>query len=112
MPILQHDLFPFTHYEYGEAYYGSYRGMRYRIAREPLKNVRYDPPEERKNGKLVVSIWKEPFAYNKTPADQIHHTEFDFTEEAFLKIADFLNQYWEQHRQDWPQSENYGFRES
>ena len=39
MAIELKDFFAFTHYEYGEAYFGSYKGMRYRLAREPLENV-------------------------------------------------------------------------
>ena len=45
--ISREELFPFVHYEYGEAYYGSCKGLRYRIAREPLQNVHFTPVPRR-----------------------------------------------------------------
>ena len=35
MAVIAKDLFSIVHYEYGEAYYGSYEMMCYRVAREP-----------------------------------------------------------------------------
>ena len=47
MAVIAKDLFSIVHYEYGEAYYGSYEMMCYRVAREPLENVHFTPPEKR-----------------------------------------------------------------
>ena len=41
MKIDPKELYSISFYEYGEAYYGSCGGTRYRLAREPLKNVHY-----------------------------------------------------------------------
>ena len=57
MAIDRKDLFSITHYEYGEAYYGSCDGMRFRVARHPLKNVHYDPPQVRAEGSIRASVW-------------------------------------------------------
>lgn len=46
MAVIAKDLFSIVHYEYGEAYYGSYEMMCYRVAREPLENVHFTPPEK------------------------------------------------------------------
>ena len=47
MAIERKEFFNLMHYEYGEAYFGSYKGMRYRLAREPLENVKFVPVDQR-----------------------------------------------------------------
>ncbi len=98
--ILQHDLFPLTHYEYGEAYFGSYRGMRFRVAREPLENVHYTPVEKRSEATLQVTVWKGPYSYNATPKEERVVRDFAFTEEGLDEIGPYLNQYYQEHKSE------------
>ena len=91
MAIEQKDLFSITHYEYGEAYYGSAQGMRYRVARHPLKNVHFDSPEERADGVIRASVWPEPYSYAHTDAALIREQDFPFTEEGLKSAVSWLN---------------------
>lgn len=81
-----------SHYYYGEAFFGSFRGMRYRIAREPLENVSFAPPEVKNGGEIKVSIWPEPLAYAKTPQEGITDKLFPFTDEGLEEVGAWLNE--------------------
>lgn len=104
--ILQRELFPISHYEYGEAYYGSYRGMRYRIAREPLENVHFTPVDKRGPGVLRVIIWPEPYCFEKTPEEKKVAKDFEFSQEGLNGIGAYLNEYYQEHLGEWPGTEN------
>lgn len=103
--ILRRELFPLSHYEYGEAFFGSYRGMRYRIAREPLENVHFTPPDKRSPATIRVTTWPEPFSFSKTPDDQKVIKDFDYDQanpedDVLDRVTTYLNQYWKDHT--WP----------
>ncbi|MDO5132377.1 MAG: hypothetical protein Q4D81_05300 [Eubacteriales bacterium] len=89
--IRREDLFPFVHYEYGEAYFGSCRGMRFRIAREPLQNVHYTPPDKRGEAVLRAVFWPEPFSFAATEDDRKTIRDFPFTEEGLQQAAEWLD---------------------
>lgn len=103
MAISVKDLFSLTHYEYGEAYYGSYRGMRFRVAREPLENVHFTPVDKRGEATLRVVIWPEPEGYYAAPEQAKVVKDFPVSEEGLQAIADYLNAYHESHLELWPQ---------
>ena len=90
--IAREDLFPFVHYEYGEAYFGSCGKMRFRIARQPLQNVHYTPPEKRGEASLLVTIWQGPFGYAATEDGQKTDKTFPFSEEGMQQAADWLDE--------------------
>ena len=92
--ISEQDLYGIKHYLYGEAYYGSDRGMRFRLAREPLKNVISKSEEERlaDEPKLKAEVWFGGFAYDKTPKDEITAREFEFSEEGYREAVLWLNE--------------------
>lgn len=90
--IAREDLFPFVHYEYGEAYFGSSGKMRFRIAREPLKNVHFTPPDKRGDASLLVTTWKGPFGYAATEEEQRTEKLFPFSEEGMQQAADWLDE--------------------
>ena len=89
------ELFGLTHYYYGEAYFGSHSGMRFRLARDPLENVAYAPPEKRDDARLKASIWPEPYAYAKTPPEQITDAFFPFTEDGIQEAVAWMNEQFE-----------------
>ena len=70
MAIEKKEFFNLMHYEYGEAYFGSYKGMRYRLAREPLENVKFVPVDQRGPATLMATVWPEPYSYAKTDKKQ------------------------------------------
>ena len=87
------ELFPFVHYEYGEAYYGSRSGWRFRIAREPLKNVHFTPPDKRGEASLRAVVWPEPYSYAATEDTLKTVRDFPFTQEGMEQAADWLNSF-------------------
>ena len=90
--IRRESLWGLSHYTYGEAYFGSCRGMRFRVAREPLKNVSRNTPEEQAQGNLKASVWPEPFAYAKADPDTVTDRLFPFSEEGMEQVCAFLNE--------------------
>lgn len=105
MAIVLKDLFSLTHYEYGEAYYGSDRGMRFRVAREPLANVHFTPVEKRGEASLRVTIWPEPDSYRTAPPEEKTVKDFPVTEEGLAAAVAYLNAYHEEHPELWPEGE-------
>ena len=53
--VTRQELWGLSHYYYGEAYFGSYKGMRYRVAREPLKNVSFASEEEKADARIKAN---------------------------------------------------------
>ena len=94
MAIDKHTFFNFNHYLYGEAFYGSYEGMRYRLAREPLENVFFVPVDKRGPATLRATIWPEPYAYGHTDTALMKSEDFEFSEEGLEAAVKWFN---EQH---------------
>ena len=86
------DLYPLTFYEYGEAYFGSSEGIRFRIAREPLENVHYTPPEKRGPAVLRASAWPEPMSYASADRARMLEKDFPVSEEGLVEICAWLGE--------------------
>lgn len=86
------DLYTITFYEYGEAYYGSAQGYRFRIAREPLANVHYTPPDKRGEQSLRAQIWPEPLGYAAADRSSMEEKEFSFTQDGLEQACAWLNE--------------------
>ena len=88
--IVRESLWGISHYSYGEAYFGSCKGMRYRLAREPLAI----PKEEADTVTPVLkaSVWPEPFAYARTDKALIRDALFPFSEEGMQEACRYFNQ--------------------
>ena len=65
--------------------------MNYRVAREPLENVHFIPPEKRPAGVLRASAWQGPWNFAVTPEKEIQTKEFAFTEEGLQEAIAWLN---------------------
>ena len=91
MKIDPKELYSRGFYEYGEAYFGSCAGVRYRIAREPLKNVHYTPVDQRDPAVLLATVWPEPFAYGTADPETMKSREFEFSAEGLAAAAAWLN---------------------
>lgn len=84
----------FNYYTYGQAFTGSDAGKRYRLIkaeREEKKEVE-EGKESEKRTVLQVSVWKEPFCYEKTPSEEIIEQDFDFSEEGLSLAVDYINE--------------------
>ncbi len=90
--IPEQELLHIGHYEYGEAFFGSCAGMRYRVAREPLINVRYTPPDKRGEASLRASVWPEPLSYGAADGESIRSRDFPFTAEGLHEAWQWLNE--------------------
>ena len=91
MKIDPHELYNIDFYEYGEAYYGSCDGTRYRVAMEPLKNVHYTPPEKRDPAVLKATVWPEPVSDGAADPETMISREFPFSAEGLGDAVVWLN---------------------
>ena len=96
MGIVRTDIFTFRYFDYGEAFHGSYRGMRYMIGREPLEWVFGKSEEEKAEGSIRVYIWPEPFAFDQTDDDKKTFKDFPYSEDGVVMAIDYLNEVWEE----------------
>ncbi|WP_026671207.1 hypothetical protein [Butyrivibrio sp. AD3002] len=96
MAIEKKVFFNLKHYEYGEAFFGSYKGMRYRLAREPLENVVFTPVEQRNpESRLMATVWPEPYSYHDTEDEKKISEKFEITEEGFDAAIAWINEQYE-----------------
>ena len=95
MSIIRTDIFTFRYFAYGEAFHGSYRGMRYMIGRDPLEMVVFKSKEEQENAVIRACVWPEPFSYDKTPEENKEYKEFEYSEAGVSSAIDWLNETWE-----------------
>ena len=99
--IEKKEFFGLNHYRYGEAYFGSCQGMRYRLAREPLENVVFVPPEKQSPAVLLATIWPEPWSYGVTPKEERESKEFPFSEEGLEQAVAWFNERHEAEAERW-----------
>lgn len=66
---------------------GSYRGMRYRMAK--VKDS------------MLVTIWPEPYNYLRTPQESKQNKEFQMTSEGKEEAVQWMNDQYEQQKQLW-----------
>lgn len=78
------------HYDYGEAFTGSCLDRCYRLAREPLENVRFKSAAEREGAVLRASVWKGPFCFDKTPEEMKEYRDFAYTEEGLSEAVGWI----------------------
>ena len=95
MLIEQNTFFNLMHYEYGEAFFGSYKGMRYRLAREPLENVKFIPVDKRGPATLMATVWPEPYSYGMTDKKLMTSENFEISQEGFEAAVKWINDQYE-----------------
>ena len=77
MGTIRDDLFSFEFIK-KSPFYGSFVGMRYRIAR--------------KDGELEVCTWPEPFGFEHTDEAQKEYRMFPFTPEGYEEAGIYLEE--------------------
>ncbi len=70
-----------NYYNYGERYYGSYKGIRFAIERVG----------EKPDLQLRFTSWPEPFGFDHTDDDKKVVQEFPFSEEGYDSGIAWLN---------------------
>ena len=97
------DFYRINYFEYGEAFYGSHGGMRFRIARYPQKNVFFDRSEDKnKDACLECVIWRGPLAFAKTQEEK-ETQRFSFDEDGADALTAWLNEQYENRKDYWEQ---------
>lgn len=81
MVIDRNFFYSLEHYEYGEAFYGSYRSVCYRLGIEPLENVHWTPVDKREVHSLRAYVWPGPFAFSETQEEK-EFQDFPYTAEG------------------------------
>ena len=104
MEIEQSTFFNLMHYEYGEAFFGSHKGMRYRLARNPLENVKFTPIDQRGEATLMATVWPEPWAYGKADPNLMTSENFEVSQEGFEKAVEWINEQYESRKDQWDMS--------
>ena len=104
-----------------EVFAGSSEGMRYRFAKKVYKDPdlelikkieagEADYPVDKKTGEKImnpvkerfmlgVTVWPEPFCFEKTPEDKKTFREFPFDEDGVMAGLDWINEQKRDH--DW-----------
>ncbi|MCR5092630.1 MAG: hypothetical protein K6B72_01450 [Lachnospiraceae bacterium] len=98
--ITAHDLFGLNHYFYGEAFFGSYQGMRYRVAADPLKRMRPDKPVE-EGVQILATVWPEPYSWASTADEEKSSESFPFSADGLEQAAAWLTERYEADRPRW-----------
>ena len=101
MEIEKSVFFNLMHYEYGEAYFGSHKGMRFRLARDPLENVKFVPPDKREPATLMATVWPEPYAYGVTDKELMTSEHFEVSEEGFEAAVEWINKQYLDRKDEW-----------
>ena len=101
MSIKPHELYSINFYEYGEAYFGSCDGTRYRVAIDPLKNVHFTPPEKRDPAVLKATVWPEPYSYGATDKNLMTSENFEISQEGFEAAVAWINEQYESRISEW-----------
>ncbi len=101
MKILNKDSYGLTWYEHAQPYLGSFRGMRYRIARDPMDDVFLTPADKKGEAEFEIIIWPEPYCFEETPEEQKTSARFPFTDEGKLEMIGWLNRQYEERIDEW-----------
>ena len=90
------DILSYNFYTYGQPFFGSYKGLRYRIQmvkRElPLPEGAEEGTKPEVEKLFTLDTWPEPFAFDRTDKEKIEHKEYPFNEENYNKIIGELNE--------------------
>jgi len=90
--LTRDDFYKFIYFDYGEADYGSHKGMRYRVGVEPLKKLFGKKPEDKEGTVIRAYAWREP--WNFSTATDKEFADFEYSEEGVCAAIDWLNEEW------------------
>lgn len=85
------DVLNIGYYAYGEAFTGSYRNIRYRIAINPFKKYFKLSDDEKKDVKLRLFYWFSQNSFDKTNDSEILIKDFEYSQKGLEKIVDYIN---------------------
>ena len=82
--VKETDVFNINYYK-KEMFHGSYRKMRYRIAKKE--------EEDKKN--IQVTVWPGPYNYDTTAKEAKMTAEFEFSNQGLKEAVAYLNKMYE-----------------
>lgn len=92
------DIYGVNYFRYGEAFYGSDTGMRYRIE----KNQEEVPEgQEKPSPRLKVTIWPEPMGYDATGDKEKETNYFSFDSQGRDEMIAWLNEKHQEEKFRW-----------
>lgn len=91
--IKYEDTLSLNFYNYGNPFTGSCQGMRYRIIKQ--KAAKDDEGNVIQQEGLLVSLWPEPFSFDRTDEEQKVTRLFDFSQEGKQQAVDWMNDFYE-----------------
>lgn len=95
------DSYGITWYEHAQPYFGSHRGMRFRIARNPMEDVSLKPADKKGDALFEAIIWPEPFCFDDTPEEQKVTKTFPFDMDGKEQMIAWLNEQYEDRIDEW-----------
>lgn len=95
------DSYGLTWYEHAQPYFGSHRGMRFRIARDPMDDVALAPVDKKGDADFVAIIWPEPYCFEATPEEKKTTNRFPFTMEGKEQMVAWLNEQYQTRFDEW-----------
>lgn len=101
IPIENKDSYGISWYEHARPYLGSHRGMRFRIARDPMEDVSLTPPDKKGEAMFEIVIWPEPFSYDATDDSLKVMEHFPFDEAGKEQMIAWLNEQYESRYDEW-----------
>lgn len=76
------DLLPFGRFSKPQPYFGSYKGMRYRVA--------HPKPAEDEESLIYVDVWPEPLCYEKADEAGMIKKTFAYSKDGYDQIVPYL----------------------
>lgn len=102
LPMIENkDSYGLTWYEHAQPYLGSHRGMRYRIARDPMEDVALKPADKKGDAEFEIIIWPEPYCFEDTAQEKKTTEKFPFTEEGKAAMISWLNEQYVNRFEEW-----------
>lgn len=98
------DSYGITWYEHGKPYFGSHRGMRFRLARNPMEDCFLTPPDKKGEAVFEAIIWPEPYCFEATPDALKTTATFPFDVEGKEKMVAWLNEQYAARFEEWEEA--------
>ena len=95
------DSYGITWYEHAQAYFGSHRGMRFRIARDPMEDVSLKAEKDKGEAVFKVIIWPEPYSFDATADEEKQEAEFPFDEKGKEEMIAWVNEQYREQFDKW-----------
>ncbi|MCM1179777.1 MAG: hypothetical protein NC347_05950 [Clostridium sp.] len=102
--IQNKDSYGITWYEHAQPYFGSHRGMRFRLARNPMENCFLASPDKKGEAVFEAIIWPEPYCFEATPDELKTTATFAFDAKGKEQMVAWLNEQYASRFDEWEET--------